>query len=1097
MNRTNICENCVCCSKPIRAGHPFINCNKCDCILHKRCKTQENIVTFREKTYCSNCIQNHDIIRYNPFYQAPHFSNNELLDNEPQDYIDSIGTISKTLEACQSYSTNKFNILMKQIPQTTSMSIFSHYFRNIDGNGTNFDKLAVELACIDHKFSVIGLAETNIDSCNSELYQIKDYTSCYQNRFVSNKTQQVKSKGSGVSLYIHNSFNFSVIEKLSVCTEQFESLFVTITNVPEPVTVGVVYRSPSNPLANFNTQYKKVLTALKGHKAYILGDFNVNITNLSGPDEDIFEEVIYSHGFTPTISIPTHQMPHCSKTCIDNIHTNDIDSSTISGVIQDSASHHQPIFCLQLMNSDASPEQNKSPEKTTIYYNYSNANLDKLCEEIETDIDTFYHRCDSFESFMNLFQEKIDMTCKLASPKTTKRNNITNPWITNGLINSVEKKARLYFEWKKTKTLLNPDGDLERHTVYKDYSKYLKIAIKSAKTRYYTEKFEKNSQSSKKTWQIINELRGKKKSHMKDDFIIDGNRVICRRTIANKFNSYFTSLASNLNEKVLSENQLSIQPMQSFVEFMSRSVNSSIHLEETHSDEILEIIQEFQNGKASDIPITVIKKPAHLLSNILANLYNSCIRQGMFPSIFKIGKVTPIHKKDNKESIENYRPVSILPIFGKIFEKIIYKRLYTFFTANDILSNEQFGFRKGHSTSHALHKSVDSITTSTSSGNHVLGIFIDLSKAFDTLDHRILLRKLENYGVRGQALGLLKSYLSDRSQYVSFLNTTSETMNVKYGVPQGSILGPLLFLLYMNDIINCYKGDECKFVLYADDTNIFITGPSKESTYLMANKVLDFVCKFMRSNLLHINMSKCCYIHFQPAYESDETCARARPYANYENDKSQGVFINGHKIVKVSSTKFLGVVIDEKLSWGPHIEYLRKKLRSTTRALNRIKHSVPGEHYQQIYSALLESHLAYGISVWGSALKDQPNDKLFITQKRCIRILFGDLNAYLDKHATCARARPYTKQRLGAAFFEKEHTKPIFNRLQLLTVQNLYKYHCISEIFRIMKFRTPYSLYSTIDSSKRDTSNVIILPRKTNTFLYIASKLWNSIHNGF
>ena len=142
---------------------------------------------------------------------------------------------------------------------------------------------------------------------------------------------------------------------------------------------------------------------------------------------------------------------------------------------------------------------------------------------------------------------------------------------------------------------------------------------------------------------------------------------------------------------------------------------------------------------------------------------------------------------------------------------------------------------------------------------------------------------------------------------------------------------------------------------------------------MKANEVLDSICKFMRSNLLHINMSKCCYIHFLPAYESDETCARVRPYAN-EYDKSQGIFINGHKIIKVSNTKFLGVVIDEKLSWGPHIEYLRKKLRSTTGALNRIKHSVPGEHYQKIYSALLESHLAYGISVWGSALKDQPND---------------------------------------------------------------------------------------------------------------------------
>ena len=212
------------------------------------------------------------------------------------------------------------------------------------------------------------------------------------------------------------------------------------------------------------------------------------------------------------------------------------------------------------------------------------------------------------------------------------------------------------------------------------------------------------------------------------------------------------------------------------------------------------------------------------------------------------------------------------------------------------------------------------------------------------------------------------------------------------------------------------------------------------------------------------------------------------------DDKSRAIFINGHKILKVSSTKFLGVVIDEKLSWDPHIQYLRKKLRSITGAIRRIRNLIPGEHFMKLYSALFESHLTYGISVWGSALKDQPSDKLFVTQKHCIRILFGNLDAYLDKHSTCARARPYPYQKLGASFFEKEHTKPIFNRLKLLPVQNLYKYHCITELFKIIKFRTPYSLYNKIELSKRTSSSVIILPKKSNTFLYKASSFWNDTH---
>ena len=1098
MNRMNlIYENCVCCNKAIRAGHPFIICHNCDCILHKKCKTKENIINFRNKTYCKSCADKNDIVRYNPFYQPPHFANNGPFEDEPTDYIDSINMTSSILENCQSFSIKQLNLNI--LPKNLE-NYFSTLFLNIDGNATNFDEFAVQMSSIHHKFSVIGLSETNTDCNNGNLYQLRNYSSCYQSRFSCDSQNKIKAKGSGVCLYVHNSFNYSEIKKLSLCKENIETLFITITNTAEPIIVGVVYRPPNCSLIEFNKEYEDIISELNGKKAYILGDYNIDLLKLSSPQEDKFQEVIFSCGLTPTISIPTHQMPHCARTCIDNIHTNDIDVTTISGVISDKISHHHPVFVMKKLAADANTEQETHPEKITIHYDYSNANLDKLCEEIEKDIDMINH-CDTFESFLTTFQEKIDNTCKLLTPKTTKRNSITNPWITQGLTNSIEKKARLYFEWRKTCTIENPEGNVNRHAHYTKFNRFLKNAVKIAKATHYANQFEKHSSNSKKTWEIINELRGKTKVSVKDDFVIDGRRVTCRRIIANKFNEYFTSLASNLNEQVLSNDSLYVlsndslyvQPLESFVQYMANSVDSSIYLEDTQPEEITKIIMELKNGKASDIPISVLKRPAHLISSILARLYNNCMQCGTFPTVFKTGKVIPIYKKDNKECIENYRPVSILPIFGKIFEKIIYKRLYAFFVSKGVLNDAQFGFRKGHSTTHALHKSVDSITKSLADHKHVLGIFIDLSKAFDTLDHQILLKKLENYGIRGNAHSLLQSYLSNRNQYVSFKNTSSDTLSLKYGVPQGSILGPLLFLLYMNDLVNCFSDPNIKFVLYADDTNIFISGPSQESTYLKANEVLEHISKFMRCNLLHINMSKCCYIHFKPQYELDETCARVRPFAD-QHDKSRAIFINGEIIPKVSSTKFLGIIIDEKLNWDPHIKYLAHKLRSITGAICRIRHSIPADLYLKLYNALFESHLTYGISVWGVALKDKSDDKLFITQKHCMRILFGDLDAYLEKQSTCARTRPYGQQKLGPKYYQKEHTKPIFNRLKILTVQGLFKYHCILELFKIMKFKSPYSLYEITNMSKRDTSHTIILSKKTNTFLYKASTLWNAIY---
>ena len=316
-----------------------------------------------------------------------------------------------------------------------------------------------------------------------------------------------------------------------------------------------------------------------------------------------------------------------------------------------------------------------------------------------------------------------------------------------------------------------------------------------------------------------------------------------------------------MNDNLSPQDGVAIKPITSFETFMPNRNPKSMFFSDCTEDEISKIISELQNGKASDFPIKIIKKLSHVLCKTLAPLYNYHTSIGIFPEPLKIGKITPIYKKDNEEHLENYRPISTLPIFGKIFEKVIYTRLYGFLSSQGILHDKQFVFRISHSTSHALNYSIHYIKQALRAGDHILGIFIDLSKAFDTIDHKILLSKLEIYGVRGCALGLLESYLSERKQYVSVLGETSDQLHVEYGVPQGSCLGPLLFLIYINDICNACKNSE--FILFADDTNIFIRAKSRMLVYQEANKVLELVSNYMLANKLHINKSKSCYINFK------------------------------------------------------------------------------------------------------------------------------------------------------------------------------------------------------------------------------------------
>ena len=633
------------------------------------------------------------------------------------------------LGQCKSYTFNKLNHQINHISHieesdTPSLDLLSTFFLNIDGNQTNFDHLLCILKGINHSFSAIGLAETNIEPDSSMPYTMHGFTSFYQ------KTREGKSKGTGVALYLHESLNGSIVDNVSLCSTDIESLIIKITNLAKPIYIGVIYRPNDGDLDGFNTKLSEIFASLPQNSTYIMGDYNIDLLK-NKPNQE-YEEAIYSAGFSPLISIATHQRPNSKDSCIDNIFTNEPESVILSGTLSDNITHHLPIF--QFSNIKTPHREIK--EKTTQYYDFSNKNVNNFTMELSESIHQLNPSTD-FSEFSSLFESIVDKHCKLSKPKTTKRTTNNNPWITDSIIQAIEYKHELKKAWSKTTSKKRPAGRHDLYEKFKAYRSTLKSLIRTAKSTFYTKRISDSTNDRKKTWKIINELRGKRNTKLKPQFLINNEKITNRRVIANEFNKYFVSIASKLNEGI-NEVSLENHNLPTFHEYLNPPNQNSIFMQDCDEKEVVNIIKVLQNGKSSDIPIKIIKKCAQIISPKLSQYYNILMANGIFPDNLKTGRITPVFKKGDSELLENYRPISTLPILGKIFEKIIYSRLYSFFSSQNAIYDNQYGFRKNHSTSHAVNHSITHITNQLSQNKYVLGIFIDLSKAFDTIDHQKL-----------------------------------------------------------------------------------------------------------------------------------------------------------------------------------------------------------------------------------------------------------------------------------------------------------------------------------------------------------------------
>ena len=323
-----------------------------------------------------------------------------------------------------------------------------------------------------------------------------------------------------------------------------------------------------------------------------MGDFDINLLNPSQHGFKDYEQILLNSKFSPLISRTTHESPGRKKSCIDNIHTNDHQNVIVSGTLSDKISHHLPIFHY----SNIICKDDCKRVKSVQYYEFCKSNVDKFAEKLTNDTENLIPDESNLREFCTLFNDSIDETCKLNKPKTTRRNNIKNPWITIGLVQSIKTKHFLYKSWKCTVSHKNLEGDVDKLVKYRSYNKHLKKLIKHAKYSYYFKKFENCNGNMKKTWNLINEIRGKCKKEIKPLFKLGSNRKITNfKTIANKFNEYYASLAESMNNSVTDDVITNGLKPPSFLSYMGKSQESSMFLTDCTYGEILELIRELEN----------------------------------------------------------------------------------------------------------------------------------------------------------------------------------------------------------------------------------------------------------------------------------------------------------------------------------------------------------------------------------------------------------------------------------------------------------------------------------------------------------------------
>jgi hypothetical protein len=483
------------------------------------------------------------------------------------------------------------------------------------------------------------------------------------------------------------------------------------------------------------------------------------------------------------------------------------------------------------------------------------------------------------------------------------------------------------------------------------------------------------------------------------------------------------------------------------------------------------------------ISIKLLKHVSHEIAIPLTHIFNHSISLGIFPDAFKTARIVPIFKTGDQTLCDNYRPIALVKSFSKVLEKIVQISLVNHLEINHLLYDHQYGFSRGKSTEHNLLHLVNYVSSALNEGEYSVGIFLDLKKAFDLVDHRILLAKMERYGIIDVPHAWFNSYLSDRSQVVDINGAYSNPQDVNMSVIQGSLLGPTLFLIYINDFPNCTTLDT---FLFADDTSALKSGPNLPQLFTQLNSELYKIATWYRANKMSANASKTKYIIFHNKGKTVDTVGLDLIYNDNEPNDLNNIsnihtlerIYSKHPDSSARSYKLLGIYIDENLTFNHHYSILTSKLSRALYFIRRVKNILPSRALLTLYYSLFHCHLLYCPNIIGCTFDSNINN-IARLQRKAIRLITSSPN--------------------------RAFTPPLFHNLNILPFPDILKLHkclfmhSIEYNYALTSFHStwPKNANRALTHNLRNSNDFIIPAANRESFkrfpLYSFPTAWNSL----